>query len=430
MHRTHDCFASTLFSRPRRNGRWVHCARVALLGTASFLTGCSGNSTPPQLPPQLPPPNLQLELVPVASGFTNPLDLQAPVEPAGPPAGRLFVVEQGGRIRIIQGSQVLTSSFLDVRGRAGFTFGGETGLLGLAFHPQYATNRRFFVNYTSNAGGLHTVIAEFTTSAANLSFADPATERILFTVNQPEANHNGGGLAFGNDGLLYIALGDGGGGGDMHGTIGNGQDTSTLLGKILRIDVDFPPDTGLAYHIPSSNPFVNQTGRRGEIWFYGLRNPFRFSFDRPTGNIWIGDVGQDLFEEVDLLTSRQGGSNLGWRCMEGTHRFNFTPNCQMATLVDPIFDYDHSQRDESVIGGFVYHGTRIPALLGNYVFGDFISGRIWSLVQDNQGKWVRTFLLNSSANDLASFGQDQNGELYIARYSTGIVGHIHQIGTP
>src|SRR5713226_3506023 len=241
-----------------------------VLPTLLVFSGCgSGQSS------QVPPPNLQLELVPVGTGLTNPLDIQAPVEPAGAPSGRLFVVEQGGRIRIIQGAQVLQiAPFLDVSARSGFTSGGETGLLGLAFHPQYASNRRFFVNYTSNTGGLHTVIAEFTTSAGNLNFADPNTERILLTVGQPEANHNGGGLAFGNDGFLYIALGDGGGSGDMHGTIGNGQDTTTLLGKILRIDVDAAPDAGLAYHIPSSNPFFSQPPAHGEIWFYGLRQPW------------------------------------------------------------------------------------------------------------------------------------------------------------
>ena len=424
VRRTHAIISGRLFSRWSSN-RGVCSWGCIVLPTLLVFSGCgSGQSS------QVPPP-LQLELVPVGTGLTNPLDIQAPVEPAGAPSGRLFVVEQGGRIRIIQGAQVLQiAPFLDVSARSGFTSGGETGLLGLAFHPQYASNRRLFVNYTSNTGGLHTVIAEFTASAGNLNFADPNTERILLTVTQPEANHNGGGLAFGNDGFLYIALGDGGGSGDMHGTIGNGQDTTTLLGKILRIDVDSSPDAGLAYHVPSSNPFFNQPPARGEIWFYGLRNPFRFSFDRPTGNIWIGDVGQDSFEEVDRLTSAQGGANLGWRCKEGTHLFNFSSNCQTATLVDPIFDYDHTQGDDTVIGGYVYHGTRIPGLAGNYVFGDFISGRIWSLTQDSQGKWVRTFLLNSAANDLAGFGQDQNGELYTARYSTGVVGRLHQVGTP
>ena len=404
-------------------------AAVWLVIAALAGSGCSGGSMS-NPPPPPPPPTLQVELVQAASGFANPLDIQQPKDGSG----RLFVVEQGGKIKIIQNGSVVVTPFLDVVGRQGFTSGGETGLLGLAFHPQYAQNRRFFVNYTRSIGvQLQTVIAEFTASSTNANLTDPTTENILFTVNQPEPNHNGGGLAFGYDGnnqrFLYIALGDGGGGGDQHGTIGNGQDTDTLLGKILRIDVDSAPAPGLQYAIPSNNPFVNAAGR-DEIWLYGLRNPFRFSFDQPTRNLWIGDVGQGAFEEVDLLTPQQGGANLGWRCKEGTHDFNITANCQTATLVNPIFDYPHANGDATVIGGYVYHGTNIAVLAGNYVFGDFISGRVWSLAQDNQGNWVRTFLVNAGANDLAGFGQDANGELYIARYSSGVVSRLHQVGTP
>ncbi len=370
---------------------------------------------------------LQLDLVNVATGLTHPLDLQAPADGTG----RLFVAEQGGKIKIIQNGQVLATAFLDIGAKLSNS-AGEEGLLGLAFHPQYATNRRFFVNYTSFAGGaLHTVIAEYKASAADANVADPA-EKILLTVNQPETNHNGGGLAFGYDGnqrFLYIALGDGGGGGDVHGTIGNGQDTNTLLGKILRIDVDSVPAPGLQYAIPSSNPFVNQAGL-DEIWLYGLRNPFRFSFDQPTRNLWIGDVGQGAFEEVDLLTPLQGGANLGWRCREGTHTFNFTANCQTATLIDPIFDYPHANSDATVIGGYVYHGTLIPQLANTYVFGDFISGHIWTLTQDAQSQWVRTQVLTAGAGNLSAFGQGQNGELYTAGYSSGVISHIHQVGTP
>src|SRR5712664_1560443 len=395
---------------------------VLSLWAALVCVGCNSGSTTPSHPP----PTLQVELAPVASGFSSPLDIQQ----AGDGSGRLFVVEQGGKIKIIQNGSILGTPYLDVSSL--IVSGGEEGLLGLAFHPNYSANGCFYVNYTTNLlnGFLQTVIAEFRAATPGANIVNTSSEQRLIIVDQPEANHNGGGLAFGNDGFLYIALGDGGGGGDVHGTIGNGQDTTTLLGKILRIDVDSSPDAGLAYHVPSSNPFFNQPPARGEIWFYSLRNPIRFSFDRPTGNIWIGDVGQDSFEEVDRLTSAQGGANLGWRCKEGTHLFNFSSNCQTATLVDPIFDYDHTQGDDTVIGGYVYHGTRIPGLAGNYVFGDFISGRIWSLTQDSQGKWVRTFLLNSAANDLAGFGQDQNGELYTARYSTGVVAHLHQVGTP
>ncbi|OLC92389.1 MAG: hypothetical protein AUH86_19045 [Acidobacteria bacterium 13_1_40CM_4_58_4] len=401
--------------------RW----RTALSVCSTLVCfGCNGGS---MSPPPPPPPTLQVDLVPFASGFSNPL-VSSPldIQQAGDGSGRLFVVEQGGRIKIIQNGSVLGTPYLDVS--ALIVSGGEEGLLGLAFHPNYSSNGCFYVNYTTTrlSGTLQTAISEFRAATPGANTVNTTSENILFTVNQPESNHNGGGLAFGNDGFLYIGLGDGGGAGDQHGTIGNGQDTTTRLGKILRIRVD----CNGTYSIPADNPFVAQATAAKEIWLYGLRNPFRFSIDHASGNLWIGDVGQNSFEEVDRLTPQQGGANLGWRCKEGTHNFNFTSNCQTATLLDPIFDYDHSQGDDTVIGGYVYHGANIPALAGNYIFGDFISGRIWSLAQNGQGQWVRTFLMNAGAGDLASFGQDANGELYVARYSSGAVARLHQVGTP
>jgi glucose/arabinose dehydrogenase len=385
---------------------------------ASFA-GCMNDSTSSDI---LTPS--QLELVPIANNFSQPLDLQAPADNTG----RLFVVEQGGKIKIIPSNgQVLSTPFLDIGSKLSSS-SGEEGLLGLAFHPNYATNRRFFVNYTSDAGGtLHTVIAEYTASIADANLADATSERILMTVDQPFANHNGGGLAFGNDGFLYIGLGDGGSGGDPNG---NGQNINVLLGKMLRIDVDSTPDIGLQYAIPTDNPFVNKTGR-DEIWLYGLRNPFRFSVDHATGDLWIGDVGQDSFEEVDRITPQQGGANLGWNIMEGTHCYN-SNSCQTNGLTFPIFDYAHDPHlgDETVIGGYVYHGSRIPQLKGVYVFGDFISGRIWTLTQDSQNQWMRTEILTTALNDLSSFGQGLDGELYVVRYLSGVVAHIHQTGTP
>src|SRR5262245_5463309 len=244
---------------------------------AILTAGCGGAYSPAPMPPPPPPPGpATFELIPVASGFSNPLDVQQPNDGTG----RLFVVEQGGHIQIIQsdGTRV-AAPFLNVSSRSGFTSGGETGLLGLAFHPTYAQNRRFFVNYTRNSGGqLQSVIAEFTTSSSDPNFADANTENILFTVNQPFSNHKGGALVFGQDGFLYIGLGDGGSGGDPQC---NGQNVNVLLGKILRIDVDAPHSSGLNYAIPSSNPFVGQNAR-SEIWLYGLRNRYRFYFD--TGN--------------------------------------------------------------------------------------------------------------------------------------------------
>lgn len=384
--------------------------------------GCNGGSTTPPPPPP-PPPTLQVELVPVASGFSSPLDIRQ----AGDGSGRLFVVEQGGKIKIIQNGSVLGTPYLDISSL--IVSGGEEGLLGLAFHPSYSTNGCFYVNYTTTRlnGTLQTVIAEYRAAPVGANTVNVSTEQRLIIVDQPEANHNGGGLAFGNDGFLYIALGDGGGGGDVHGTIGNGQDLTTRLGKILRVSVT----CNGTFTVPSDNPFVtNPPTAAKEIWLYGLRNPFRFSVDHTTGNLWIGDVGQSSFEEVDRVTPGQGGSNMGWRCKEGTHNFNFSANCQGLTFLDPIFDYDRSQGDETVIGGYVYHGTNIAALAGNYVFGDFISGRIWSLAQNGQGQWVRTFLVNAGGGDLAAFGQDASGELYVAKYSSGSVARLHQVGTP
>jgi len=406
----------------RRDSEFVTRCFFSFLITvfAAAILSCGGSSAPAPAPSPNP---AQFDFVTVATGFAAPLDIQQPHDGSG----RLFVVEQGGTIQIIQsdGTRAATP-FLDVTGLPGFTSGGETGLLGLAFHPQYAQNGHFYVNYTRNLGaGLQTVISEFTVSTSNPGFTDSVTEKILFTVNQPFSNHNGGGLAFGADGFLYIALGDGGSGGDP---LCNGQNIATLLGKILRIDVTSPPDPGLNYAIPAANPFVSQG--RGEILLYGLRNPFRFSFDSANGNLWIGDVGQDNFEEVDRLTPQQGGANMGWNLREGTHPYTSSTCAQTgSTFTDPIFDYDHSQGDETVIGGYVYHGAQAPALAGAYVFGDYISGRVWTLTQNGQN-WTRTLLFDTAGGDLGAFGQDEAGEIYLARISSGEIARIHQVGQP
>ena len=393
---------------------------VGSLVLAAVFCGCGGSGGMTTPPPPVTPATF--ELVPVASGFANPEDLEQPDDGSG----RLFVVEQSGRIQIVDGNQTRESSpFLDVTGRAGFTSGGETGLLGMAFHPMFAQNGKFYVNYTRNNGGqLQTVVAEFLASSSNANFSDPASENILFTVNQPFSNHKGGGLAFGKDGFLYIGLGDGGSEGDPQC---NGQNINTLLGKMLRIDVDSTHSPGLNYAIPADNPLIG-TGR-GEIWLYGLRNPFRFSFDSATGNLWIGDVGQDSFEEVDMLTAAAGGANMGWNLREGKHAFSSGCTQTGTTFTDPIFDYDRSQGDATVIGGFLYHGTKMPALSGDYVFGDFSSGRVWSLTVSGTAV-SRANLLTAAPGDLAAFGQDQGGELYLVRYSSGTIERIHQVGQP
>lgn len=346
-----------------------------------------------------------VSLTPVVSGLASPIDLQATDDSTG----RLFVVEQGGTIRILQAGALLPTPFLDIRSRV--TFSGEMGLLGVAFHPAFAQNQRFYVNYVRElgTGEIQSVIAEYRVSAADANQADPASERILLTVNQPFADHKAGQLAFGPDGFLYIALGDGGGAGDPQG---NGQNLQTLLGKMLRIDVDRTAGAQ-QYAIPADNPFA-AGGGLPEIWASGLRNPFRFSFDMATGRLFVGDVGQKLYEEIDIL---QNGGNYGWNVMEGMHCFNPSTGCNQAGLTLPIAEYGHSE-GVAVIGGYVYRASAIPALAGSYVFGDWGSGRIWRLTQDNSGAWQRVLLLNSGRN-MSSFGRDSAGELYLLDYADG-----------
>ena len=312
---------------------------VALLALSTVLLECGGSSSSPAppapAPPAAPPPPsgpLVLTLTPVLSGLNSPVDLQN----AADGSGRLFVVEQQGQIRIVSNNSLVPTPFLDITSLV--DFGGEKGLLGLAFHPAYSQNRRFFVNYDRVVSGqMQTVIAEFQTSASNPNQADPNSQRILFTVNQPFPNHKGGQLAFGPDGFLYIGLGDGGSAGDP---LGNAQNRQVLLGKMLRIDVDHT-SPGLQYAIPSDNPFLNGVDR-GEVWAYGLRNPWRFSFDVPSGRLFVADVGQDKFEEIDIL---QKGGNFGWNIMEGLHCFKPSSGCNMTGLILPITEYDHSQGD-------------------------------------------------------------------------------------
>ena len=386
---------------------------VALLALSTVLLECGGSSSSPAppapAPPAAPPPPsgpLVLTLTPVLSGLNSPVDLQN----AADGSGRLFVVEQQGQIRIVSNNSLVPTPFLDITSLV--DFGGEKGLLGLAFHPAYSQNRRFFVNYDRVVSGqMQTVIAEFQTSASNPNQADPNSQRILFTVNQPFPNHKGGQLAFGPDGFLYIGLGDGGSAGDP---LGNAQNRQVLLGKMLRIDVDHA-SPGLQYAIPSDNPFLNGVDR-GEVWAYGLRNPWRFSFDVPSGRLFVADVGQDKFEEIDIL---QKGGNFGWNIMEGLHCFKPSSGCNMTGLILPITEYDHSQGD-AVIGGYVYRGPAIPRLSGTYLFSDFESGTIWGLTENSTGQWTRSQLIAGGRN-ISSFGRDEAGELYVLDYSGSLL---------
>lgn len=379
---------------------------IALLAVMSALSCGGSNGGPGPGPP--PPVTVRYELQSIVSGLSSPLDLQVP--PDG--SDRLFIVEQEGVIRVVQSGVLVATPFLDIRSRV--TSGGERGMLGLAFHPSYLSNRRFFLSYTGTPDG-HSVIAEYQTSAADPNTADP-TEQVLLTVDQPFPNHNGGQIQFGLDGYLYIGFGDGGSGGDP---FGNGQNLGTLLGKILRIDVG---SAGL-YSVPPDNPFVGQAGAREEIWAFGLRNPWRFSFDSTTGRLFVADVGQDSFEEVDLVTK---GGNYGWNVMEGTHCYQPASGCDTTGLELPIVDYSHSE-GSSVTGGHVYRGTLIPELRGLYVFGDFITGRIWTLNETSPGAWTRALLLDTNLN-ISSFGLDPAGELLVVDYN-GAVYRLRKVTT-
>lgn len=347
---------------------------------------------------------------PVVTGLSSPVGITH----AGDHSGRLFIVLQGGRIVIFDGVQLLSPPFLDISPLVSFS--GERGLLGLAFHPDYAHNGFFYVSYTDKADG-HSVIARYSVSG-DPNEADPASAKILLTASQPFTNHNGGQLQFGPDGYLYIGLGDGGSGGDP----GNrAQDLLLLLGKILRIDVD----NGAPYEIPPDNPFVGNPDALGEIWAWGLRNPWRFSFDRLTGDMFIGDVGQNSWEEVDFQpASSTGGENYGWRLMEGNSCYNPATNCNNPTLTLPILVYDHSAGC-SVTGGYRYRGSKNSDLYGLYLYGDYCSGLIWGAQEDGLGGWNTTVLLDTNFL-ISTFGEDESGEIYFAHLSA-TNGAVYQV---
>ncbi len=336
--------------------------------------------------------NSSVALQPIATHqFSKPIFLTASPDETN----RLFVVEQDGRIRIIKKSTILSIPFLDISEK--LSTGGERGLLGLAFHPNYSENGRFYVNYTRSEDRA-TVIAEYHVSS-NLDQA-AQRESILLVIPQPYGNHNGGMIAFGPDHYLYIGTGDGGAGGDPENYA---QNRNELLGKFLRIDVDQQTPK----NIPADNPFVKEPGR-AEIFAWGLRNPWRFSFDRETGKLWAGDVGQNEWEEINVI---QKGRNYGWRFKEGTHCFNPKIQCDTGSnLVDPVTEYAHSSGRCSVTGGYVYRGTKIPSLHGTYVFGDFCSGEIWGYRDGN------TQRLRVTELRISSFGEDRDGELYVLGY--------------
>jgi glucose/arabinose dehydrogenase len=312
------------------------------------------------------------------------------IQPANDGSGRLFIIEKNGKIRVFEKGQLLDAPFLDITDRVN-EGGNEMGLLGLAFHPDFENNGFFYVNYTG-AGG-HTRISRFQASGNS---ADKNSETVMLLVEQPFQNHNGGALAFGPDGYLYVALGDGGKAGDP---FKNGQNTASLLGKILRLDVN----SGNPYSIPADNPFGT------EVWAYGLRNPWRISFDRLTGDLWIGDVGQNEWEEVDYLPVSWGaGANFGWSVMEGSHAYDSEPQSGMLL---PAAEYSHAEGGCSVTGGYVYSGA-MPEWNGIYLYGDYCSGKVWALILVN-GQWQSQVMFETGGT-ITTFGQDESGEIYLA----------------
>jgi glucose/arabinose dehydrogenase len=379
----------------------VGSALVALLPTVCALSAGQPSQPVDPCSVRFPTTVPQIELQKFADGFTRPVYLTH----AGDGSGRLFVVEQAGVIRIVRDGKISATPFLDIRDRV--ESGGEKGLLSVAFHPKYKENGRFFVNYIARKQGvLKSIIAEYNVSQKNPDIADRA-ERVILEIEQPFANHNGGLNKFGPDGFLYIGMGDGGAAGDP---LNAGQSLDTLLGKMLRIDVEREP-----YAIPQDNPFVGRADVQGEIWAYGLRNPWRFSFDRCTERLFAGDVGQNRLEEIDLI---EKGKNYGWRIMEGSQCFDPPSLCNTQGLELPIAEYDHSLGC-SVTGGYVYRGTQFPTLIGHYLFGDYCSGRIWSLTEDPQGRWTMRQLIDSPFS-ISSFGEDEQGELYVIHYGGAI----------
>lgn len=342
----------------------------------------------------------QFNWVQVAAGLNKPVGIAN----AGDGTGRMFVIEQPGTVRIMQNGELKPDPFLDIRAKVG-SQGSEQGLLGLAFHPQFTENGYFFISYTDLQGD--SVVSRFEVDPGSPDRVDASRETPVLSIAQPFANHNGGGLAFGPDGYLYLGFGDGGSAGDPQG---NGQSLNTLLGKLLRLDVD----GGTSYAIPEDNPYKNG-GAEPEIWAYGLRNPWRFSFDALKGDLYIADVGQNQWEEINYLPAgTAGGVNFGWNLYEGSHPFE-TRATSTTSLTSPIFEYSH-ENGCSVTGGVVYRGKNLAEFSGIYLFGDYCSGMIWGLMKVSQDSW-QNMLLFDGMGQISSFGEDEQHEIYLVIHS-------------
>ena len=400
-----------------------------LISAVILLAACNGGGDTEQAEPPAPPTpsptateteggagqreprlnlnSLNIALETVAEGLQSPLL----VTNAGDGSGRLFVLEQIGRIRIISDGNLISEPFLDISSLV--VSGGEQGLLGLAFHPDFGDNRKFYVNYTDRNG--NTVVAEYTAHPSNPDRADPSSARPLLRIDQPFGNHNGGGIEFGPDGYLYIGTGDGGSGGDP---MGNGQSLQTLLGKLLRIDVDASSGSR-PYAVPDDNPFVGRSDAHAEIWAYGLRNPWRFSFGDDT--LWIADVGQNALEEINRAPVDKDGLNYGWNDMEGDRCFE-SSDCDSSQLELPVAVYGH-ELGCSVTGGYVYRGDGFAKMQGAYLFADYCSGILFGIDADKSGNQEPVRLLESGAR-VSSFGLDERGELYLTDHGSGIVSRV------
>ncbi|HMI48157.1 MAG TPA: PQQ-dependent sugar dehydrogenase [Gemmatimonadaceae bacterium] len=372
----------------------------------------SVDSTPPEATAEFRPGAITLAAEEVARGLDAPVYLTAPAGDV-----RNFVVEQPGRIRIIENGVLLAKPFLDITSKVGY--GGERGLLSVAFSPQYRSNGFLFVNYTDKNGD--TKIERYKAST-DRNVADPASAKLILAIDQPYANHNGGLNLFGPDGMLYIGMGDGGSQGDPHG---NGQNPNALLGKLLRINVD----RAEPYVVPDGNPYA-KGGGRGEVWALGLRNPWRFSFDRVSGRLYIADVGQDKYEEINVVPETSGGVNYGWNVMEGPSCYR-RPLCSKTGLQLPAFSYTHDGGTCSIIGGYVYRGRKIPEIVGQYFYSDYCTSWVRSLTYKPDGtigeshQWIDRGLGN-----IVSFGEDAQGELYICSSNGRVYRIVKSAGTP
>jgi glucose/arabinose dehydrogenase len=398
-------------------------AHLALLAAALLVAGCGATAPParssapagpaaPHPATSTPAPAAPASDAPgpsAISGFVHPTNIVAPDDGSS----RMFVTDQPGVIRVVKDGVLVAAPALDIRSRVG-SGGTEQGLLGLAFPPGFAKKQYAYIYCTDTSGDSR--FYRIRVSGGDPDTFDPASMQLILKVAQPYANHNGGQLAFGPDGYLYIGLGDGGSEGDPQN---RGQDLSTPLAKILRIDTESTPDSA-GYRIPPDNPFVHRAGARAETWVYGLRNPWRFSFDPRNGDLWVGDVGQNKWEEVDLLTPASGGANLGWSLYEGNHLYKATK--MLPGFTWPVAEYSHAEGD-AVMGGYVYRGARYPAMQGLYVFGDYGTGKIWTLRRSGT-TWVRRLAL-STGYTISTFGVDEAGELWVADWGTGV---IHRLG--